>query len=405
MKRTHFPLPFLLLLFLTAAGLCVKLAFAQVAAADPSQRVLLLRTGRILKGQIREISTGWLVSQPNGRVVIPSDQVRFEADSLEDVYLRLRIEMQNPTAASHLRLADWCFSQKLYPEATRELRDALRLDSANETARVMLHRIEQEIRRQTQPVEEASAESASSVGVLRIGGQRTGDAVPEARSLSGLSRETADAFVTRLQPLLANKCGSARCHGTVAKNDFQLEPVPRRSGNLRLRVERNLAASLKFVDPDMPLGSRLLMAIDRTHGGQLVFSGADGAEQAAVLREWVVTAAAELRARSGSRLRSTSIMATGEPQLLSPARDVGVSSAGAEVGSGGLAPEGELPVSGGSRVVGGSTVSAAGSERLDDQPKLTRFQKLLLEVEDAADEVDVFDPGEFNRRYAATPSN
>lgn len=403
MKQYRLPLPSLLLVCLVAAGLCVRLAFAQVAAADPSQRVLLLRTGRILKGQIREISTGWLVSQPNGRVVIPADQVQFEADSLEDVYLRLRIEMQNPTAGAHLRLADWCFSQKLYPEATRELRDALRLDSSNETARVMLHRIEQEIRRQTQPAEEASAESASSVGVLRIGGQRTGDDVPEARSLSGLSRETADAFVTRLQPLLANKCGSARCHGTVAKNGFQLEPVPRRSGNLRLRVERNLAASLEFVDPDMPLGSRLLMAIDRTHGGQLVFSGADGAEQAAVLREWVVTAAAELRARSGSRLRSTSIVATGEPQLLSPARDGGVSSAAADAGSG-FASNGEMQESDGGRVVSGPTVSSADSGQLGDQPKLTRFQKLLLEVEDAADEVDVFDPGEFNRRYAATPS-
>ena len=401
MKRTCLPLPILLMLFLVTAGVCVRLAFAQAAAPDPSQRVLLLRTGRILKGQIREISAGWLVSQSNGHVVIPADQAQFDADSLEDAYLRLRIEMQDPTAGSHLRLADWCFSQKLYPEATRELRDALRLDSSNETARVMLHRIEQEICRQTQPVEEVSAESASSVGVLRIGGQRTGEDIPEARSLSGLSRETADAFVTRLQPLLANKCGNARCHGTVAKNGFQLEPVPRRASGLRLRVERNLAATLKFVDSDMPLGSRLLMAIDRTHGGQLVFSGADGAEQAAVLREWVLTAAAELRARSDSRLKSMSVVANGEPQLVSPVGDTGHAS-GASKAGGGLVSEAGLSESAGGRDVSRSTVSPTD---LGSEPKLTQFQKLLLEVEDAADEVDVFDPGEFNRRYAAAPSN
>jgi hypothetical protein len=402
MKRIRFPLSFLLLLFLVGAGLCVRLAFAQVGAADSSRRVLLLRTGRILKGQVREISTGWLVTQPNGRVVIPADQVRFEADSLEDVYLRLRLEMQNPTASMHLRLADWCFSQKLFPEATRELRDALRLDSSNETARVMLHRIEQEVRRQSQ-IDQDAAVGPSSGSMLTSGTQRPGEEVPEARSLSGLSRETADAFVTRIQPLLANKCGNARCHGTVSKTQFQLEPVPRRSGSLRLRIERNLAATLNFIDTDMPLGSRLLMTIDRTHGGQLVFSGADGGEQAAVLREWVLTAAAELRARSGSRLRSTSIVATGAPELLSPARESGLATESAEAGRD-FTSDGDQAGPSGSGDTSGVDASTESDVQSLDGPKLTRFQKLLLEVEDAADEVDVFDPGEFNRRYAATPS-
>lgn len=378
-------------------ALPVSEVVAQAPPATAGEQVLLLRTGRVLEGRIREIASGWLVSQANGHVVIPTDQVRFAAPSLGDVYLRLRLEMRNPTPGTHLRLADWCLSQKLYPEAMRELRDALKLDSSNETARVMLDRIEQEVRRQTQPAEETPDRPTSSVGVLRIGVQRSGDEVPVARSLAGLSPETAEDFVTRIQPLLANKCGNARCHGTVAKNEFRLERV---AGRSRLRVERNLAAALKFVDPDMPLGSRLLMPIDRSHGGRLVFSGSSGAAQAEVLREWIQSAAAELRETGSSRLKSRFAAATGEPRLI---------SLGDEHGSG-------SDVSGITLAVGrdrdnstttdlrGTENSGATTESAPSDQKLTRFQKLLIEVEDAAEEVDVFDPGEFNRRYAADSS-
>lgn len=370
---------------------------AQTQIADSGKRVLLLRTGRVLEGRIREISTGWLVSRPTGHVVIPADQVQFEAPSLEDIYLRLRLEMRSPTAGTHLRLADWCLSQKLHPEAMRELRDALKLDPSNETARIMLDRIEQEVRRQTQPADDRSARPPSSVGVLRIGTQRSGDNVPEARSLAGLSRQTAEDFVTRIQPLLANKCGNARCHGTVAKNEFRLERVASRS---RLRVERNLAAVLKFVDPNMPLGSRMLMPIDRSHGGRLVFSGSSGAAQAEILREWVQTAAAELRGTSRSRLKSQFAAANGEPRLIS-AGDGGQDGVG----------DAAIPATSGSRRDFPAATDGQYSEdpgrSTEDAPSngnLTRFQKLLIEVEDAAEEVDVFDPGEFNRRYATAPT-
>ncbi len=235
---TSFRLYSLLAVLAVAAsvGLTRRTLVAQSQQADESSRVLLLRTGRVLEGTIREIATGWVVSQSNGHVVIPTDQVRFEAASLEDAYLRLRLEMREPTPGMHLKLADWCLSQKLHLEAMRELRAALKLDPSNETARVMLDRIEDDVRRKTQPLEDAVAEPASSVGVLRIGARRSGSDIPEARSLAGLSRESAEDFVARIQPLLANKCGNARCHGTVSKSEFQLEPVPRRAGGLRLRV-------------------------------------------------------------------------------------------------------------------------------------------------------------------------
>ncbi len=379
-------------------GFAVRPAFevaAQTRDTDSGKRVLLLRTGRVLEGRIREISSGWLVSRPAGHVVIPSDQVRFEAPSLVDVYLRLRLEMRTPTPGTHLRLADWCLSQKLHHEAMRELRDALKLDPSNETARIMLDRVEQDVRRQSQPGGELSEKPQSSIGVLRIGARRSGDNAPEARSLAGLSRQTAEDFVTRIQPLLANKCGNARCHGTVATNGFRLERV---AGRSRLRVERNLAAVLKFVDPDMPAGSRILMPIDRSHGGRLVFSGSSGAAQAGILQEWVQTAANELRRTSRSRVKSQLAAATGEPRLVSAGDD---SRGDLDDPAVSTFPDGRQDF-----VESGDGQYPGDPNQLvqDRSPERTRFQKLLMEVEDAAEEVDVFDPGEFNRRFATTPS-
>ncbi len=394
MMRFHLQLLILVAITLAVTGQIVRDTAAQTRPGSADKRVLLLRTGRVLEGRIREISTGWLVSQPNGHIVIPADQVRFEAPGLEDVYLRLRLEMRDPTPGTHLRLADWCLSQKLFPEAMRELRDSLKLDPSNETARIMLDRIEQDVRRQMQPVEEAPTGPASSVGVLRIGAQRSGDDIPEARSLAGLSTTTAEDFVTRIQPLLANKCGNARCHGPVAKNDFRLE---RAAGRSRLRVERNLAAVLKFVDPHMPLGSRLLMPIDRSHGGRLVFSGSSGAEQAEILRDWVLAAAAELRGTSRSPLKSQFAETAGEPRLISAGEsgsDISANSSATDDNRG-------FPATVDPQELREPDLSA---ESAASDQKLTRFQKLLIEVEDAAEEVDVFDPAEFNRRYAASPS-
>ena len=112
----------------------------QPSALAPDERVLVLRTGRVMKGRIKKISTGWLVSTNRGNAVIPFEQVHFDSDDLNEAYLRLRIQNGRPTVASHLRLAEWCLSQNILAEAARELRDALKKDPANETARLMLNR-------------------------------------------------------------------------------------------------------------------------------------------------------------------------------------------------------------------------------------------------------------------------
>lgn len=253
---------------------------------DVSERILVLKNGGVMRGRIRTVATGYLVAAPNGYVVMPFEKVHFDADSVEDAWLTMRLKRENPTVASHLTYARWCLSQKLMKGAVRELREALDLDPSNETARLMLRRVDDEMKRQ------AAEKSGQTRAFVSVEAPRQPD---EARSLAGMSPETAQRFVSQVQPLLLNRCGNARCHGSSStKREFKLEHI-RGSGNQRRRIERNLGAVARRIDLARPSQSELLKAGFGVHGGQTVFVGRAGARQLKTIRDWVSTAAAELR--------------------------------------------------------------------------------------------------------------
>ena len=386
------------------------------SSLKPGERVLVLRTGRVMKGRIKTISTGWLVSTDRGNAVIPFEQVHFDADDLNSAYLRLRIQNGRPTVASHLRLAEWCLSQNILAEAARELRDALEKDPANETARLMLNRVDNEIRRRT-PQPEPS-EQPNDVVILR---DREIEApADEVRSLSGLSPDTAREFVASIQPLLLNKCGNARCHGSVAKNEFKLTKLRSGSGNSRVVSERNLAAVLKDLQPGPSNRTRLTAIVRGTHVGKTIFNGRYGAVQMATLQTWMKTAAKELSfelqtgeptafsskspaanapAVSGDNsVRPTSSQFKPSEKyapsdLASTQRQPGNGTVGASPASGEPLPIAEPPIIGNNEQKLNS---------VDPPTPLSNVQRLLQEARQNVRKKDAFDPGEFNRRFAGS---
>ena len=74
---------------------------------DDSERILVLKNGGVMRGRIRTVATGYLVAAPNGYVVMPFEKVHFDADSVEDAWLTMRLKRENPTVASHLTYARW----------------------------------------------------------------------------------------------------------------------------------------------------------------------------------------------------------------------------------------------------------------------------------------------------------
>jgi hypothetical protein len=388
----------------------------QPSGLAPGERVLVLRTGRVMKGRIKKISTGWLVSTNRGNAVIPFEQVHFDSDDLSDAYLRLRIQNGRPTVASHLRLAEWCLSQNILAEAARELRDALEKDPSNETARLMLNRVDNEIRRRTP--QEPEAQEPTDVVILT---ERTVEvAATEVRSLAGLSPDSAREFVASIQPLLLNKCGNARCHGTAAKNDFKLTRLRTGASNSRIVSERNLAAVLNNLQPKPNSRPRLLKIIRGTHVGKTIFNGRYGAVQMQTLQAWMNNAAKELSIELGST-QQTAFSNRSPASTLPPSTDgdsqLARSTARGQIENG---PSGVIAASGTTSAGNDSAVvqasarqagipnlplrntSESPSDAVSSPTPLSNVQRLLQEARQHVRKQDAFDPEDFNRRFAGS---
>jgi len=389
-----------MLLFAPASSLAQqrRLTAANPVQSDDSERILVLKNGGVMRGRIRTVATGYLVAAPNGYVVMPFEKVHFDADSVEDAWLTMRLKRENPTVASHLTYARWCLSQKLMKGAVRELREALDLDPSNETARLMLRRVDDEMKRQ------AAEKSGQTRAFVSVEAPRQPD---EARSLAGMSPDTAQRFVSQIQPLLLNRCGNARCHGSAStKREFKLEHI-RGSGNQRRRIERNLGAVARRIDLARPSQSELLKGGFEVHGGQTVFVGRAGARQLKTLRDWVSTAAAELRPAGVPAAEPAAIenksdwkeLAAGRPAALpqapslsnSPSFDLFKDRSDEDREVPDPLPL-ERPADRDAPPQATLQTAAAASKE-----ELSNLQKILRET---APVNDVFSPDEFNRKYS-----
>jgi hypothetical protein len=405
----------------TATGQSGSVGPAGSSVNQPSglaagERVLVLRTGRVMKGRIKKISTGWLVSTNRGNAVIPFEQVHFDSNNLNDAYLRLRLQNGRPTVASHLRLAEWCLSQNILAEAARELRDALEKDPANETARLMLNRVDNEIHRRMPP--EPETEEPTDVVILTERAVEV--AATEVRSLSGLSPDSARKFVASIQPLLLNKCGNARCHGTVAKNDFKLTRLRTGASNSRIVSEKNLAAVLNDLQPKPNAEPRLLKIIRGTHAGQTIFNGRYGAVQMQTLQAWMNNAAKELSIELGSTQQTA--FSNRSPASTLPPSASDDSQLARSPGRGQFenrtpgvnAASGTTSADNGSAVVQASARQAgipnvplrnkpeSPSDSASSPTPLSNVQRLLQEARQNVRKKDAFDPEDFNRRFAGS---
>jgi hypothetical protein len=267
---------------------------AAVCADDPrpsaaaSERVIVLNDGQLVIGDITPRPDGYDVALPAGRMFIPSSRVRFEATSRDDAYLKMRASFVEMVPETHVSIARWCISHKLWNFARRELLDALHLDPNRDDASRLLAYVE---RQATRP---EGGETESRSGVTVMPSTAVGSAIRAASySLGGLSTASARSFVRDVQPLLANKCGNAACHGP-RRNSFEL--IIPRYGSTPTIAERNLAAVMRFVTPAAPLESPVLSIGTIQHGPmrRAVFQGRTGAKQLQVLRDWVVSVSREL---------------------------------------------------------------------------------------------------------------
>lgn len=249
--------------------------------------MLVMNSGRVVEGMISQGAGAYVVDFPQGSMLIPYEQVRFEAANKGDAYRKMRRTMPDLTASNHINLARWCIDNHQYQSARTELLDALAMEPQRRDARDMLARLERML------IQDDAPRLAQPVSVL----DQDKFSQQEVQALAGLSREAADRFVLRIHPLLTNKCGNTHCHGPHGKSDFQLRP---RTGSSRTIAEQNLAQIFKYIDVDRPDASPLLKKPLGNHGraGRAIFFGRSGQKQIEDIRAWVQTVTAERRAKA-----------------------------------------------------------------------------------------------------------
>ncbi len=247
-----------------------------------AERLLLLHNGKVIKGVIRQSATGYMVNVTGGQMVLPFDQVRLEAADLEDAYRQLRDTLPDHTAAAHIELARWCVTNGLPDYARKQLREALRREPDSTVAKNMLQRINDQLL----ATKDVPAVAQRNGQFSMLGDAKPGIA-PEA--LGGLPREAAADFVSKVQPLLVNRCATAGCHGPGSGNSFELLRAKLGKAPPKIYSERNLATVLERLDLERPLSSPLLVKLrgETKSIGARQSHGGLSQEQQQMLRTWI----------------------------------------------------------------------------------------------------------------------
>jgi hypothetical protein len=86
------------------------------------------------------------------------------------------------------------------------------------------------------------------------------------RMLRALPPAAIESFSTSIQPLLISSCAAAGCHGSASKGNFSLIRVPLDRFSSRRLTQRNLQATLSWIDFQNPQQSRLMAVVSQPHG-------------------------------------------------------------------------------------------------------------------------------------------
>jgi hypothetical protein len=261
------------LLLATAPGAKAQDAFA------PRAGVLVLRNGNIVEGEITRLGDRYVVLVgESSEVRFPAGDVDFQCGSLEEAYLRKLELLDSTSIRQRLDLAEWSVRHGLTHRGADQLLAALAINPFDARAHALRRRLIQ----MSEARQIAQAPSRSS--------EVDWQAID--RVLQTTPAEAVEKFTTGVQLLLVNRCGTNACHGSQANSEFRLmRPLKDKTLPRRL-TQRNLYATLAWIDPADPDASPLLTIPRGPHGGekQGLFAGKQDA-QWVQLRDWVRLAA------------------------------------------------------------------------------------------------------------------
>lgn len=238
---------------LLAASLWARAA--DFAALSPQHAVLVLRNGQVLEGEVTSAGDYYLLSLgKTGQVRLAAKEVGMVCRDLQEAYQRKAAATNAKSAEAHVELAEWCLRQSLYEQVRAELAAA----KAVEPDYRRIADVERRLEFATTPREAAATPTPPPVAT--VGTQQLD------RTMKELPPGTVEHFASVIQPILLDRCGNARCHGSATAPRFQLvQPVPGKIPSRRF-TQRNLFSALQIVNKEVADDSELLAMSLKVHG-------------------------------------------------------------------------------------------------------------------------------------------
>jgi len=247
------------------AGRSYALVWIMIAAAasyapaqtsvTPEVGVVVLKNGQVLEGTITRAGDYYVVSQGEGsELKLNANDVELCCASLLEAYEFKASHVSSFSAKSRLDLANWCLRQGLLERCAEQLAAAENIDPTSQQVSDLKTRLKL-LQDTPEPV---PATPASGTAIAEM-----------ENALRGLPRGSAEKFAAVIQPILLNRCGANQCHGPNAKSEFRLLRPPPGQIVSRRFTQRNLYASLKYLDRTNPDNSPLVLMPQQRHGNSL----------------------------------------------------------------------------------------------------------------------------------------
>lgn len=353
---------------------------------------MVLQNGEVLKGRVTKAGDFYRVAVEGGEIRLRSAEVDFVCRDIKEVYQRKRAQLVFGTAEEHANLARWLQRHGLLDEAARELAVASELDPWHPLIPLVKRRLEASL---------APPESSAA-------GQQRDTVDPSVSSVSSaeldrmtreLPRSTVETFTRTIQPLLSNRCATTACHGPGCENSFSFRRLPYGGFPSRRTTQRNLHATLEWVDRSHPADSKLLTIPAAAHGETGPIFGNHDAQLVWRLRAWVErlahAGASGNSAVFGRHPAPSPAPATGVVQALhvSPSADPGEEGSAVALAdfSAEVIPPNSQPPRSWPRASQDNFPTPFGQP---DKPAMQRGGRIPEFIP-----VDPFDPAIFNRRF------
>ncbi len=232
----------------------ISLGQSAGAVVEAQEGILLLRNGEALRGRITRLGDRYSVGMDGGQVSVRAVDAEMVCRSLDEAYHQKRYRVPLDNVAEKLELAQWCQRQGMFGAAAQELSEAMAIDPNHPMISVVERRLRLAVE-QSQKVEQAQVQTEPPPSAKELD-----------RLVRGMPPGSVEAFTQTIQPLLMNNCTLSGCHGAGSNHGISLLRAPTGRTPSRRLTQRNLLATLEWINRSDPAKSPLLTSPTRPHG-------------------------------------------------------------------------------------------------------------------------------------------